>query len=245
MELPKSILLPPEPARAPVVYPESDGEPLGETGFHVDAILHLREVLLHFFRRDDKVYVGTDMFLYYEEGNPAARRAPDIFVVKGVGSHQRRTYKMWEEKVAPCTVIDVSSRQTWLEDRGDKRALYETLGVAEYFLFDPLGEYLDPRLQGYELAGGSYRPTDPSQDGTLSSRELGLILGPEGALLRLVDLATGEVLPSFLEAAERAEAEAERAEAQAERARTAEAEVARLREELEKARRASGDRGGP
>jgi hypothetical protein len=31
------------------------------------------------------------MFLYYEEGNPTACVAPDVFVVQGVGKHARRT----------------------------------------------------------------------------------------------------------------------------------------------------------
>jgi Uma2 family endonuclease len=239
----KPMLLPPRPRPASVKYPDSDGKPLGETDFHISAILHLRSALRRRFYRDERVYVAADMLLYYEEGNPAARRAPDVFVVKGVGNHDRRSYKLWVEKIAPCVVIEVSSPETWLEDKGDKRAIYEAIGVREYYLFDPLGEYLAPRLQGFELAGGSYRPVEPIAAESIRSAELGLVFRAEGSMLRVVDPVTGEVVPTLDEAVDRAEAEARRAEAEARRAARAEAELARLQAEIEKARRATEEGG--
>ena len=230
-----------------VHYPDSDGKPIGETDFHIAVIVYLRQVLRRFFRHSDDTYVAADMLLYYEAGNPAAFRVPDTFVVKGVSTQDRRVFKIWEEKAAPCVVFEITSRSTRLEDQGTKRALYEMLGVREYFLFDPLEEYLTPRLQGLRLVDGAYAPMVPTPDGDLLSEELGLRLMPEGKLLRLVDCATGERLPTLDEAIERAETEAERAEAEAGRAKaeakrasTAETEVARLREELSRLRRSNG-----
>jgi Uma2 family endonuclease len=242
------------PAKPEIDYPESDGQPMGETGFHVNVILYLLQALRHFFRQDKQIYVAADMLFYYEEGNPAAFKVPDVFVVKGIPKHDRRTYKLWEEQVAPCTVFEITSRSTWLEDLGGKRALYEKLGVREYFVFDPLDEYLSPRLQGFRLVEGYYQPVTLSSSGTLYSEELDLILQPEGAMLRLANPASGEVVPTLDEAielvlaeiqraeaeAQRAEAEAQRAEAEAQRADTAEAELDRLRRELERLRRQSG-----
>lgn len=47
-------------------------------------------------------------------------------------------YKLWEEGGrVPVFVMEVSSRKTWLEDIGNKKALCARLGVADYFLFDP------------------------------------------------------------------------------------------------------------
>jgi hypothetical protein len=106
------------------------------------------------------------------------------------------------------------------------------LGVHEYFVFDPLDEYLSPRLQGFRLVGEYYQPVDLAPDGMLFSHELGLTLRPEGTLLQLVDPRSGEALPTLEEAVELALAETRRAEA--ERADTAEAELARLRAELER-----------
>jgi hypothetical protein len=64
-----------------VHYPESDGKPMGETDAHIDALIYLREALRDQFRDDPQTYVAGDMLLYYEEGNPAACVAPDVFVV--------------------------------------------------------------------------------------------------------------------------------------------------------------------
>lgn len=210
-------------------YPESDGQPIGETDFHISAILYLRQALHHFFREAERIYAAANMLFYYEEGNPAAVAVPDVFVVKGIAKHNRRTFKLWEEKVAPCTIFEITSRSTRLEDLGSKRALYEMLGVREYFLFDPLNEYLSPQLQGFRLVEAYYQPLELAPDGTLFSQALGLVLRPEDVLLRLVDPATGEALPTLDEAVELAQAEAARADA-------AEAEIARLRVDLERLR---------
>jgi Uma2 family endonuclease len=254
-----------ERVRVEAYYPESDGEPMGETDFHINAILYLRQALRHFFQDKAAIYVAANMFFYYEEGNADARRAPDVFVVKGVSKHDRRVYKLWEEKVGPCAVFEITSRHTRLEDLGTKRALYEMLGVPEYFLFDPLGEYLSPPLQGFRLLGRYYQPIEPSAESTLYSQELGVLLKPDAALLRVVDPQTQQVIPTLDEAvaqtqaaidraqveadraeteakraeaeAKRAEAEAKRAEAEADRADTAETEAARLRAEIEQLRR--------
>jgi Uma2 family endonuclease len=245
----------PAPVTAAIEYPERDGKPMGETDFHITVILYLLAALRQFFRRVEQVYVASNMLFYFEEGDPTAVIVPDVFVVKGVAKHQRRIYKLWEERVAPCVVFEATSRSSRLEDLGTKRALYEMLGVGEYFLFDPLDEYLSPRLQGFRLVEGYYLPMALSRDGTLHSRELGLVLHPEGTLLRLTDPVSGQALPTLDEAvdliqaeaeraqaeaqraqaeAQRAQAEARRAQAEAERADRAEAELARLRAELER-----------
>ena len=140
-----------------VVYPETDGKPMGETDVHIDALIYLREALKDHFREAPQVYVAGNMLLYYEEGNPAACVAPDVFVVQGVAKHERRIYKLWEEGQPPAVVFEITSRSTRLEDLGTKRALYAMLGVQEYFLYDPLGEYLRPPLQGYRLQEGEYQ----------------------------------------------------------------------------------------
>jgi hypothetical protein len=116
-----------------------------------------------------------------------------------------------------------------LEDKGNKRALYAMLGVREYFLFDPLAEYLKPALQGFQLVGEEYIAIDQTADRALISQELGLQLSSDGSYLRLIDASSGQPLlrPAELDAARRAEANARRA---------AEEEVARLRAELARLR---------
>ncbi len=228
------------PVKPEIYYPESDGEPMGETDFHISVILYLRQGLRHFFRQAEQVYVAADMCFYYEEGNPTAYKVPDVFVVKGVSKHDRRIYKVWEEQATPCTMFEITSKSTRLEDLGTKKALYEMLEVKEYFLFDPLDEYLSPRLQGFRLVGNYYQPLPLLPDGTLESQELGAILRPDGNMLRIVDPTGNQTVPTLDEAVELAMAELERAESEAKRAVTAEAEVTQLRAEVERLRHRFG-----
>lgn len=107
--------------------------------------------------------------------------------------------------------------------------------MQEYFLFDPLDEYLEPRLQGFRLVNEVYQPIDLALDGTLYSQELNLLLEAEGRQLRLIDPNSGETLPSAEEAAQRAEEATERAKQASERA---EAAVARAEAEVERRQQA-------
>jgi Uma2 family endonuclease len=212
-------------------YPESDGKPMGETDVHIDALIYLREALRDYFRDDPQMYVAGNMFLYYEEGNPSACVAPDVFVVQGVAKGERRTYRLWEEGQPPVVVFEITSRGSRLEDLGTKRAVYAMLGVLEYFLYDPLGEYLRPPLQGYRLQEGEYQRLPPGAAGGFTSQTLGLELRLEHDRLRVFNPTSGERLLTPAEAllARRiAEARVSRAEAEVERLRT---EVARLRGE--------------
>ena len=52
-------------------------------------------------------------------------------------------------------MLEVTSRRTWQEDQGRKRKLYRALGVAEYWQYDPTGDYLQPPLQGLSLWAAS------------------------------------------------------------------------------------------
>lgn len=233
-------------ATAHIVYPESDGKPMGETDIHIDALIYLREALKDYFREASQVYVAGNMLFYYEEDNPAACVAPDVFVVQGVAKHERRVYKLWEEGQPPAVVFEITSRSTRLDDTGTKRALYAMLGVREYFLYDPLGEYLRPALQGYRLQEGEYQRLRPVAPETFTSEVLGLELRLEDGRLRVRHPVTGERLltPAEAQVARRA-AEArvsqEAAARQVAEARVAaaEAELQRMRAELERLRRES------
>src|SRR5262249_21325911 len=129
---------------------------------------------------------------YFKEGDPASRRDPDVLVAKGVGKHMRRSYRIWEEKVVPCTLFEIASRRTWRVDIRKKPELYASLGVKEYYVFDPEGCCLKPVLQGFRSVRGRAVPMRPAADGSLVSKQLGLRLVPEGYLLRLIDLTTGQ-----------------------------------------------------
>ncbi|MBI4672031.1 MAG: Uma2 family endonuclease [Chloroflexi bacterium] len=242
------------PRQTTIEYPESDGKPMAESELHMLQLLALVFVLRTYFEHAQDVYVGGNMMMYYVEGDPTEVVAPDVFVVKGVPKHVRRIYRIWEEGKGPDAVIELSSRSTRRQDLGDKRVLYEELGVQEFYIFDPLGEYLTPPLRAHRLVNGVYEVTNGTK---LYSEVLGLELRVEGNTLRLFDPKRGEYLLTPPELSERVEELDERVEeldeqvekldeqvekldqqlAQEMRARhAAEEESARLRAELERLR---------
>ena len=116
-----------------------------------------------------------------------------------------------EGGLLPSVVFEFTSRKTANEDINTKRPLYETvLRVAEYFMFDPTGDYLEPRLQGFRLINGHYQPISLVND-RLHSEQLGLDLVQQGETMRLYDPRRGVFMPTVLEMSQRAESEAQRA----------------------------------
>jgi Uma2 family endonuclease len=200
----------------PIQYPESDGAPMAETDRHRDEMVEAIEALKLRYRADPEVYVTGNILFYYEQGDPTARFAPDVLVAFGVPRRARRVYKLWEER-APAFVLEVTSRGTRFEDRGNKRELCAELGVEEYVLFDPDGEYLTPRLQGFRLTNGLYAPIGADVGGCIPSETLGLLLGVEGGHLRFFDPSTRASIPRIEDHAERARQAEERAQREAER----------------------------
>ena len=205
-----------------IEYPETDGEPMGETDLHIDEIEYLRIALRERYRDEPGVYVASNLLLFYQKGHPETFIVPDVFVAWGVSKESRRNYLLWEEGAAPRVVVEVTSRSSRRRDLSFKKELYERLGVEEYFLFDPYREYLRPPLQGFRLDGRRYRRIPEESDGALLCTTLGVAFRHEGARLRLTDLATGAPL---LRPGEMAEAHRQAEE----RVRALEAEIARLR----------------
>lgn len=233
----------PLPRKYPIEYPTSDGNPMAETEVHLRLTMYLIQALDEHFSAAPDVYVVGDMLFYYEEGRPQSVVAPDVFVVQGIPKKIRQNYLLWEEGKVPSLVIEVTSRTTRVKDLTSKKNLYERLGVTEYLLFDPLGDYLDPRLRGFRLTRGKYQSMAPSLDGSLVSRTTGVLFRPEGDFLRLTDAASGQPLLSHQEWRERAkQAEEharqaqERAQQAEDRATSAEARAQALAEELQRLR---------
>jgi Uma2 family endonuclease len=215
-----------------VEYPETDGQPMGETEWHIHWIIRLRDLLKTRYR-DQKVLVASDMFVYYEEGVPRRCFAADAMVVKDCDPYPRPVFKIWEEGRVPCAIFEIVSASTRTEDLDSKPGIYERLGVGDYFLYDPLGEEIRPQLQGFRLSSDGYEPIRPDDAGRLHSVELGIWLRVEDGDLVLYDVVTGKKLLTEAER-EHAALEAERSALESERAarEAAEAEVRRLQKEL-------------
>jgi Uma2 family endonuclease len=234
-----------------VFYPESDGKPMAESRIHREAMTDLIDGLQDWYAADPLAYVSGNEFIYFVEGQPKRNVSPDVWVVRGVDKTiLRPSYKTWlEGGKGPEVVVEVTSPSTRREDKGKKFRIYQDdLKVLEYFLFDPLEEYLDPVLQGYRLDSGEYRRIEPVA-GRLPSEVLGLHLEADGHVVRLFNPTTGRRLLNRLERLEReqgARLVAENAMLDAEAALLRkEIELERLRQEIEALRAAQNPQTKP
>lgn len=164
-----TIALEKSPVTDEILYPSEDGEPLAESHDHVTAIAFTLDVLTRYLA-GQQAAVLADQFLYYAQGLPRLRVAPDVMVIFNVRPGGRDNYKIWEEGEVPSVIFEMTSPSTKEQDQIIKKSLYEQLGVTEYWLFDPKGEYLPQPLIGYRLQNESYQPIDNSVSDVLGLR---------------------------------------------------------------------------
>jgi hypothetical protein len=153
----------------------------------------------------------------------------------------RDNYKIWQEGQVPSVIFEITSGGTKEQDLVFKKTLYEQLGVKEYWLFDPKGEWVKEQLRGYRLRGDAYERIQDNQ-----SEPLQLRLQVEGKLISFTREDTGEklLIPDELaealrqevlarqHAEEQAQQERQRAEQERQRAEQAESQVEQLRARL-------------
>ena len=167
--------------------PSSDGIPLPDGRIQQGPLNYSRAALrAHLRDRRDRMAVDGDMLVYYvgrdDQGNPKrASVAPDVFVVAGVRDRpDRQSYVLWREPQAQLRfVLEIASKSTRKRDHGEKRTVYASLGVTEYFLYDPPDDHRKPRILGLRLHGKRYLevPSETLPDGTIGARSetVGLI----------------------------------------------------------------------
>ncbi len=219
------------------LYPAEDGEPMAVSDYHRDLLFWTLAALKeHLKKQDPAVYVSGDIMVYYREGDPRKSISPDVLVCFGIGSGGRPIYKVWEEGKVPDFVMEFSSKTTYTRDLGEKKAIYGSLGIQDYFLYDAEGLYLPEPLMGFTLVDGVYVRVSSDADGGVHSGVLGLDFRLRDDEIGLYDPVDGVWVQTRGDRTEIAEARADTAEAfaaeEGERADTAEAEAARLREEI-------------
>ncbi len=211
---------------------------MGETDLHRDWMFRILEILRRRYA-GQRVYVASDLLVYYVEGTPTKFVVPDCFVVLDCDPQRRRIFQTWKEHRVPDVVIEVTSRGTSSTDIVDKPVIYERMGVQEYFLYDPTAVYLTPSLQGYRLIDGSLQEISNST-GRLHCETLGVDLFLRDGDLVIVDSKTGIEQLTKADAEEFAREQAECEKEQEHAARVA-AEN-RIRELEEEIRRLKNDR---
>lgn len=173
--------------------------------------------------------VLADQFLYYAQGFPRLRVAPDVMVIFDIPQQPYDNYKIWETGKIPIVIFEMTSASTQSHDQTKKRELYESIGVLEYWLFDPKGEWIPEKLRGYRRQANLPEREEDAlvyeaiADGL--SQVLGLRLEVEGSLINFYRQDNGEklLIPSELFSA---------LQEQTQRAEVAEKELQKLRDRL-------------
>jgi Uma2 family endonuclease len=219
-----------------IFYPSSDGEPLAESYDHLYVIMTTLAMLLAHLK-GQQATVLADQFLYYAQGFPRLRVAPDVMVIFDVEPGGRDNYKIWEEGRVPSVIFEMTSPGTRSRDDVEKKHLYESLGVTEYWQFDPRSEWIPEQLRGYRLQGDEEPVYVPITDNLSQILQLRLVV--EDKIIAFYRLDNGvKLLPleelniEIERQTQRAEAEAQRADREAQRTRELEAQIALYQQRL-------------
>lgn len=216
---------------------------MGESGLQKWVCDLLIRLLRSYFAEMEErpMLVGGNQFFYLREGDTELRIAPDVYVVEDetLPITEVRSWKVWEhEGKGPALAVEVVSEEYEKDYDPAQLARYQQLGTRELVRYDP-EFYLHPRALKFgprrllthwvrDEAGLLVEQPLASKRSARSSlydfwfvhesqRDLRLGVGPQGRRLWPTD------------------AEARHEETQ--RAERAEAELARLRAELERLRK--------
>ena len=244
---------PPVVVSSPLLDPtyvdsEEQDEPLAgqDHRLTIDAIYHAFTTRLS----GPECFVAAELRVHRNPRNLRDYKEPDVLVALGVADGIRERYIIPDEGKAPDLVVEVLSPSSEENsDLDDKVRWYAQEGVREYVVVDPSGKFAEqPRLQRFRLEAGSRTPELADADGVLRCRVIPFGLTVREDLVRVVELATGEVLPTPKESEQRrltaerearealarlwaAEAQAEAALSDADRAR-AEARLAEAQKQV-------------
>ena len=171
--------------------PDDTEEDLVGADWHQRAISSLCNGLSDLaFERGWPWHVGNQLPLdAWRPDNTRWTPSPDIMVHPQAGPEQRDRIDARTEGV-PALIVEVAGRTTWRKDVGiagrGKALEYLSLGVLEYLVFDPTGEYIAERCRAWRLVDGAWQSWQPQPDGRYASG-LGISFRPEDLFLRIFD----------------------------------------------------------
>ncbi len=196
-----------------IIYPESDGQPMADNTKQFRYIVTIQGGLAALFADDPNVFVAGDLLWYPVEGKNTLRVAPDVMVAFGRPKGDRGAYLQWREgNIAPQVVFEILSPGNTGLEMSRKLQFYDRYGVEEYYLYDPdHGE-----MAGWRRGANGLEEVEPMA-GWVSPR-LGVRFALAGDDL-VLERRDGRRFETFVELAQRADAERERAERLAERLR--------------------------
>lgn len=197
----------------PVVYPDSDGQPMAENTKQFRWIVTIKENLELLFADEPNVFIAGDLLWYPVEGNNLIRQAPDAMVVFGRPKGDRASYLQWqEENIPPQVVFEVLSPGNTLTEMARKLEFYDLYQVEEYYLYDP--QRVD--LSGWLRVEGRLRVIDPVARWVSPRLGIRFELSPEDLQIYRPDGKQFETYVELERQREIARARAEQAESQLE-----------------------------
>ncbi|VXD18308.1 conserved hypothetical protein [Planktothrix serta PCC 8927] len=211
--------------QTPIVYPDSDGQPMSDNTLQFQWIVTIKENLELLFADNSNVFVAGDLLWYPVEGNNTIRRAPDTMVVFGRPKGYRGSYKQWQEdNIPPQVVFEILSPGNRIKEMAAKLQFYQQYGVEEYYLYDP--EKVD--FAGWQKIDGQLTIIDEIQ-GWVSPR-LGVRF--EMAQELQIFTPTGERFLTFVELGQIKQKMEQELQQERRRAEQAEARLKELEERL-------------
>jgi hypothetical protein len=213
-------------------YPISDD--MAEDAIQRDITELLRPLLVRFLaERDIKAYVGADQYIYWTRGNNRAVVAPDVYVMPGFPQNVApKCWKTWQTHVAPSFAVEVMAESDNGKDVEESPRRHDALGTKELVVFDPYVDVSSGRMRfrvHRRDKQGRLVVVEATNTDRVRSEVLGCFVRAvgEGPSLRL-RLGTGPEGDEMFPTAEEAERHGRL---------SAEAEINRMRAEIELLRR--------
>ena len=150
-----------------IVYPFTDDMAMDDGEYQVPIYMDVVNSFDVLFSKVPRARVNGNTFLYFAEGDPLRRVAPDCYVLFGLSPEgeasikRHNTYLVWEVGKPPDFVLEIGSPSTASRDMGEKRDIYAMMGVPEYWRYDGTGgDFYDEPLLGERLVDGEYEPLE-------------------------------------------------------------------------------------
>ena len=132
------------------------------------AMLNLLDAYFSDFGKSADVFVDFDSNICYDPNDLRRHVSPDVYIVFGVDAEairSRRIYLPWEAGKPPDFAMEIASSTTAREDVERKPAIYESIGVPEYWMHDATGgRYYGEPLRGRKLVNGKYQDIELTRE---------------------------------------------------------------------------------
>lgn len=160
---------------------ERESQLMGETTLHFKTRAASAEIISRFFKsQGQKAFVASDLHTLYPDEQAFY---PDLMVVFDVENHERSSWNAMREGKGLDFVLEVLSKETKRKDRVQKLNLYARIEIPEYFMYDPERK----KLSGFTLKSGTYQEIQ-NKDDHIRSEVLGLQLVLDEGMLRFASL---------------------------------------------------------